>query len=89
METAYIAVYIWKQAVQAAGTTEVEKVKRYAIGQEFEAPEGKITMGANHHLSKYVRIGRVNTKGLFDIIMETDVVPAQPWNKFIPEYANN
>jgi urea transport system substrate-binding protein len=89
MEAAYIGVNIWKQAVEAAGTTEIKMVRKYAIGQQFEAPEGKVIMGANHHLSKYVRIGKINEKGLFDIIMETDIVEAQPWNKYIPEFANN
>jgi len=42
MEAAYIMVYLWKQAVEAAGTTDVEAVRAAAIGQEFDAPEGPV-----------------------------------------------
>lgn len=72
MEAAYIMVYIWKQAVEKAGTADdLDKVKSAAYGQTFEAPEGTVTMNPNHHLSKFVRIGQVRDDGLFDIVFET------------------
>ncbi len=86
MEAAYIMVYLWKQAVEAAGTTELEAVRKAAIGQEFDAPEGKVTMNANHHISKTVRIGEVRSDGLFDIVSSTDgPVDPLPWNQYVPE----
>jgi urea transport system substrate-binding protein len=89
MEAAYIAVYIWKQAVEQAKSLDLKEVRKAVMGQEFNAPEGKVKMGNNHHLSKYVRIGKVNAKGLFDIVMESEMTAAQPWNKWIPADANN
>jgi urea transport system substrate-binding protein len=89
MEAAYIGVYIWKQAVEQAKTLDLPLVRKAIMGQQFDAPEGRVTMGNNHHLSKYVRIGKVNKIGLFDIVMESEVTAAQPWNKWIPEDANN
>jgi urea transport system substrate-binding protein len=86
MEAAYIMVYLWKQAVEAAGSTDIEAVRQAAYGQEFAAPEGPVTMYPNHHISKTVRIGQVRDDGLFDIVFATDgpVAPI-PWNQFVPD----
>lgn len=86
MEAAYVAIYLWKQAVEKAGTTDLEKVRAAAYGQTFDAPEGKVTMNANHHLSKVVRIGQVRQDGLFDIVYSTPAaVEPIPWNQFVKE----
>ncbi|AFY36701.1 urea-binding protein [[Leptolyngbya] sp. PCC 7376] len=86
MEAAYIMVYLWKQAVEAAGTTDLEAVRAAAVGQEFDAPEGKVTMQANHHISKTVRIGEVREDGLFEIVSSTDgPVDPVPWNQYVAE----
>ena len=86
MEAAYVAVYLWKQAVEKAGTTDLDKVRAAAYGQTLDAPEGKVTMNANHHLSKIVRIGEVRQDGLFDIVYATPApVEPIPWNQFVQE----
>lgn len=87
MEAAYIMVYLWKQAVEKAGTADdLEKVRAAAIGQEMKAPEGPVKMQPNHHISKTVRIGQVRDDGLFDIVWATDgPVDPQPWNQFVPD----
>ncbi|WP_414563264.1 MULTISPECIES: urea ABC transporter substrate-binding protein [unclassified Anabaena] len=86
MEAGYIAVYLWKQAVEKAGTTDLDKVRAAAYGQTIDAPEGKVTMGANHHISKIVRIGQVRGDGLFDIVYATPApVEPVPWNQFVNE----
>ena len=86
MEAAYIMVYLWKQAVEAAGTTDIEAVRKAAVGQEFDAPEGKVKMAPNHHISKTVRIGQVRDDGLFDIVFSTGgPVEPIPWNQYVPE----
>lgn len=86
MEAAYIMVYLWKQAVEAAGSTDLEAVRKAAVGQEFDAPEGKVKMFPNHHISKTVRIGQVRDDGLFDIVFSTDgPVDPVPWNQYVPE----
>jgi urea transport system substrate-binding protein len=87
MEAAYIMVYLWKQAVEQAGVADdLEAVRAAAIDQKFAAPEGPVTMNANHHLSKTVRIGQVRDDGLFDIVFATDeAVDPQPWNQYVPE----
>lgn len=87
MEAAYIMVYLWKQAVEAAGTADdLEAVRMAAVGQEFEAPEGMVKMNPNHHISKTVRIGEVRDDGLFNIVWSTEgPVDPIPWNQYVPE----
>ncbi len=86
MEAAYIMVYLWKQAVEAAGTTDIAEVRSAAYGQEFAAPEGPVTMNANHHLSKTVRIGEVRDDGLFEILWSTEgPIDPEPWNQYVPD----
>ncbi|YAF94069.1 MAG: urea ABC transporter substrate-binding protein [Nodularia sp. CChRGM 3473] len=86
MEAGYIAVYLWKQAVEKAGTTDLDKVRAAAYGQTIDAPEGQVTMSANHHISKVVRIGQVRQDGLFDIVYATPApVEPVPWNQFVKE----
>ncbi|MDB9535161.1 urea ABC transporter substrate-binding protein [Dolichospermum planctonicum CS-1226] len=86
MEAAYIAVYLWKQAVEKAATTDLAKVRAAAYGQTIDAPEGKVTVNVNHHISKIVRIGQVRQDGLFDIVYATPApVEPVPWNQFVKE----
>ncbi|QIZ71316.1 urea ABC transporter substrate-binding protein [Oxynema aestuarii] len=87
MEAAYIMVHLWKQAVEAAGTADdLEAVRKAAIGQTFQAPEGLVTLENNHHISKTVRIGEVRDDGMFEIVYATDspVVPV-PWNQYVAD----
>lgn len=75
VEAAYDAVYLWKAAVEAAGSFEVEDVVA-AIeegGISFDAPEGLVTLdGENHHLYKKVRVGVVSEDGLIEEVYATE-----------------
>ena len=47
MESAYILFHMWVQAVQQAGTTDVEAVRQAMIGQKVKSPSGfEVAMGA-------------------------------------------
>jgi urea transport system substrate-binding protein len=87
MEAAYIMVYLWKQAVEKAKTADdLEAVRKAAIGQTFDAPEGPVTLESNHHLAKFVRIGEIAEDGQFKIVNATDkAVTPIPWNQFVAE----
>lgn len=87
MEAAYIMVYLWKQAVEKAGTADdIAKVRAAALGQTFAAPEGEVTLENNHHLAKFVRIGEVRDDGMFEIVYATDkAVAPVPWNQYVAE----
>ena len=46
MESAYILFHMWVQAVQQAGTTDVEAVRQAMIGQKVKSPSGfEVVMG--------------------------------------------
>jgi urea transport system substrate-binding protein len=78
IEAGYIGVYLWKAAVEKAGSFEVEKVRTAAKGIEMKAPGGPVTInGENQHISKTVRIGRARADGQFDEVWNSGapVVP--------------
>lgn len=87
MEAGYVAVYLWKQAVEKARTADdLAKVRAAAYGQTLEAPEGTVTLESNHHLAKVVRIGEVKADGMFEIVNATNsAVNPLPWNQFVKQ----
>ncbi|MFZ5595248.1 MAG: urea ABC transporter substrate-binding protein [Pseudomonadota bacterium] len=87
MEATYVGINMWAQAVQKAGSTNVDAVRKAMAGQTFKAPSGfTLKMDeTNHHLWKPVMIGEVQANGQFDIVWKTDKpFRAQPWSPFIP-----
>lgn len=87
MEATYVGIHMWKQAVEKAGTADVDAVIEAMGGQTFEAPSGfTLKMDeTNHHLHKPVLIGEVREDGQFDVVWQTDApIRAQPWSPFIP-----
>ena len=90
MEATYIGIKMWAQAVEQAGTTDVDAVRQAVGGQVVRAPSGfDITMDAkNHPLHKPVLIAEVQADGQFDIVWNTEgPVRAQAWSPFIPDSA--
>ncbi|MDW4497961.1 urea ABC transporter substrate-binding protein [Sulfitobacter sp. D35] len=86
MEAHYIGFNMWAQAVEQAGTTEVDAVRDAMYGQTFpNLTGGTAEMLPNHHLSKPVLIGEIQADGQFDIISQTDPVPGDAWTDFLPE----
>jgi urea transport system substrate-binding protein len=86
MEAAYIGVYMWKQAVEKAKSTDVDKVRTAVYGQTFKAPSGFVAKmdEKNHHLHKPVFIGEVKADGQFNVVWKTKgPIKAQPWSPFI------
>lgn len=86
IEAGYTAVYLWKAAVEKAGSTDVAKVKEAAKGIEFAAPEGKVTVdGENQHIYKTVRIGEVGADGQFKELWNSgEPVKPDPYLKSYP-----
>jgi urea transport system substrate-binding protein len=86
MEATWIGIHMWKQAVEKAGTTNVDKVIAAVGGQTFKAPDGfTIEMDPkNHHLHKPVFIGEVRADGQFNVVWKTPgPIKAQPWSPYI------
>jgi urea transport system substrate-binding protein len=85
MEATYIGIHMWKQAVEKAKSTDVEKVIAAVAGQTFKAPDGfTIEMDkTNHHLHKPVFIGEIQADGQFKVVFKTPPVRAQPWSPYV------
>ena len=80
IEAAYTQVYLWKQAVQKAGSFEVELLREAAYGQSFEAPGGRVSIEKNNHLQKHCRIGKILPNGQFQIVFTSvGAIKPQPW----------
>ena len=87
MEATYVGIHMWKQAVEKAKSTDVDKVIAAMGGQTFKAPSGMtIKMDEkNHHLHKPVFIGEVRADGQFNVVWKTaGPVKAEPWSPHIP-----
>ncbi len=89
MEAHYIGFKMWVQAVQQAGSTDVDAVRQAMYGQKVKAPSGFTSvMNTNHHLSKPVYIGEIRPDGQFNVVWKTKgPVKADAWSKYIPESA--
>jgi urea transport system substrate-binding protein len=80
MEAHYIGFNMWVNAVEEAGTTDVDAVREAMWGQEFpNLTGGTAVMNSNHHLSKPVLIGEIRDDGQFDIITQTEEVQGDAW----------
>ena len=82
MVLSYNGVYLWKAAVEKAGSFEVEKVMAALKGGiSFDGPGGKVTSQKNHHLTKNVFIGETRADGQFKILKEFKDVVGEPFLK--------
>jgi branched-chain amino acid transport system substrate-binding protein len=48
----YNAMYLYKQAVEAAGSVDPESVSKALVGQSFDGPTGTIKMTSSHACSQ-------------------------------------
>jgi len=88
MEAHYIGFNMWVNAVEQAGSADVDAVRSAMYGQEYpNLTGGTAVMLPNHHLAKPVLIGEIQADGQFDIISQTVEVPGDAWTDFLPESA--
>jgi urea transport system substrate-binding protein len=80
----YTGLYLWKTAVEKAGSFDVEKVIAALSDMEIESPSGLVKMHHdNHHLSKKALIGEIKSDGQFDVVWETDaLISPEPYSKY-------
>ncbi len=82
MVLSYVGVYLWKAAVEKAGSFETEKVMaELKKGIEFNGPGGMVKSQENHHLTKNVFIGETKANGQFKILKEYKDVYGEPFLK--------
>jgi urea transport system substrate-binding protein len=84
MESAYILFNMWVQAVQQAGTTDVDAVRQAMTGQKVKSPSGvDVVMGSNHHMAKPVMIGEIQSDGQFSIVYQSKPLPPKAWSPYV------
>jgi urea transport system substrate-binding protein len=84
MESAHILFHMWVQAVEQAGTADVNAVRQAMIGQKVKSPSGvEVTMLSNHHMAKPVMIGEVRGDGQFNIVYQSKPLPPKAWSPYV------
>ncbi|MEO9459660.1 MAG: urea ABC transporter substrate-binding protein [Lentilitoribacter sp.] len=80
-QAAYLGPWLWKMAVEKAGSFDVDKVREASPGLEFtKAPEGYVRIHENHHLWSKTRVGLAKPDGQYELVYETaDLVEPDPF----------
>ncbi len=82
-QAGYLGPWLWKMAVEKAGSFDVAKVAAASPGIELKtAPEGYVKIDANHHLWSKARIGQGQPDGTFKVVAESaDLIKPDPFPK--------
>lgn len=81
-QAAYLGPWLWKAAVEKAGSFDVDKVAAASPGIELNtAPEGYVKVHENHHLWSKTRIGEVLPNGQFKVVYESELIEPNPFPK--------
>jgi urea transport system substrate-binding protein len=82
MVLSYDGVYLWKKAVEKAGSFEPGKVvAALESGLSFDGPGGLVTTQRNHHLTKSVYIGETEANGQFKVVDAYKDIVGEPFLK--------
>ena len=75
-ENNYFSVYMWRDAVEEAGTFDQEEVKSVLEeGMTVDAPEGEITLdGATHHMTHNMRVMACDEEHNISFPGETELI---------------
>ena len=72
-QAAYLGPWLWKAAVEKAGSFDIDKIREEFAGIEFnKAPEGYVRIHENHHLWSKTRIGQAQADGQYKVVYETE-----------------
>jgi len=78
--TAYSQVHLWAKAVNAAESTQREKVHEALMKLNFSSPLGKFQIQKNHHIARKALIGKAGAHGQYEIIKDSqEVIAPLPW----------
>jgi urea transport system substrate-binding protein len=81
-QAAYLGPWLWKAAVEKAGSFDVTKVAAASPGIELKtAPEGYVKVHENHHLWSKTRIGQIKKDGQFNVLYESGLIEPDPFPK--------
>jgi urea transport system substrate-binding protein len=72
-QAAYLGPWLWKAAVEKAGSFDIDKIKAASPGIELTtAPEGYVRIHENHHLWSKTRVGLAQKDGQYKMVYETE-----------------
>ena len=82
-QAGYLGPWLWKAAVEKAGSFDVDKVVAASPGIELKtAPEGYVKLHANHHLWSRSRIAQGQKDGTFKVVAESpELIEPNPFPK--------
>ncbi len=83
-QAAYLGPWLWKAAVEKAGSFDVDKVVAESEKGDIElttAPEGYVKLHPNHHLWSKARVGKWNKNGQAEVVYESDLIEPNPFPK--------
>ncbi len=81
-QAAYLGPWLWKAAVEKAGSFDIDKIAAASPGIELTtAPEGYVKVHENHHLWSKLRIGEALADGQYKVIYESDLIEPNPFPK--------
>lgn len=81
-QAAYLGPWLWKAAVERAGSFDVDKAVAALPGYELTtAPEGYVKVDPNHHLLSKLRIGLWRKDGQADVVYESGLIAPDPFPK--------
>ena len=80
-QAAYLGPWLWKAAVEKAGSFDIDSVRKASPGIELKtAPEGYVKIHPNHHLWSKTRIGLALPDGQYKVVYETkDLMEPNPF----------
>lgn len=82
-QAGYLGPWLWKAAVEKAGSFDVDKVVAASPGIELKtAPEGYVKLHENHHLWSKSRIAQGQPDGTFKVVAESpNLIEPNPFPK--------
>ncbi len=90
MEASWIGFKLWTDAVTAAGTTDIDAVRRALAGRSIRAPSGfDVRLDAeNQHLHMPAFIGRMDEKNyIWPVWSSPELLAPEPWSRWVADNA--
>ena len=81
-QAAYLGPWLWKAAVEKAGTFDVDAVVKASEEGEIElttAPEGYVKLHPNHHLWSKARVGMWKKDGQAEVVYTSELLEPDPF----------
>ncbi|MCH7733303.1 MAG: transporter substrate-binding protein, partial [Candidatus Marinimicrobia bacterium] len=80
MVMTYSQIRLWSQAVEEAGSLDIEDIQAHIHGQKLNSPAGLLEVMHNNHILKSTFIGKQTSDRKFEVIWKSDKrIKPKPW----------